>query len=252
MANNWYPQNSSELNDLIDLYFKQKIKQIPEKTNKIHGLIVPHAGYAFSGEIAGKAFSLLKNSKEKSKIEKAIILSPSHHLPTNQILTEKNKTYQTPLGKIKLIKNPNFQEANIEQEHGIQNQLPFLQKINPNIQILPLLIGQITQEQAKETAEKLAKLIEIDNKTILIISTDLSHFLPYEQATTIDKKTIKIIESLNLIKIQEIDACGIYPLLIFSHLCKLKNWKPQLIEYKNSGDITGEKSGVVGYASFWF
>ncbi len=110
------------------------------------------------------------------------------------------------------------------------------------------MVGEILPEQAKQTAEKLVK-----QNSLFVFSTDLSHFLQYDNAKQRDKNTIKIIENLELDNWKNLDACGIYLLLILFYLCKILNTKPHLIEYKNSGDVTNDKyHGVVGYASFWF
>ncbi len=228
----WYPQNPEELNKVVEEFLFQKT----EFKGDIHGLIVPHAGYEFSGAIAGKAFSLLKNNK----INKAVILGPSHYLGFQGI--KALKKINTPFGKIKILKN-DFEK--LKYEHSVENQIPFLQKLNPNIEVLPLVVGEISNKESEEIAKKILNL-----NAVYIFSTDLSHFLPYEQAVKTDKQTIKIIEDLK--KFEHINACGKFPLLIMIHLCKLKNWKPKLIEYKNSGDIIGDKNSVVGYAGFWF
>jgi MEMO1 family protein len=238
---NWYPDNIQELNDFIDESFEQK-SELKEKPMKIHGIIVPHAGYEYSGKIAGKAFSILKDKK----IEKAIVLGPSHYAKLNKVVTSDKFNWETPLGKIKLF-NVGFLTKNIEDEHSIKNQVPFLQKIGVK-EIMPLMVGEIINEQAELVAKKLVK-----QDALLVFSTDLSHFLHYDNAKQRDKNTIKIIENLEIENWKNLDACGIYPLLILFHLCKLLNTKPHLIEYKNSGDMTGDKMhGVVGYASFWF
>jgi len=233
----WYPENKNELENLLNLYLKKpKIK--PDKLN---GIIVPHAGYEYSGEIAGKAFSLI----EDEKIKKAIIIGPSHYMYLDNIITSNREYWKTPLGKIKLF-NAGFPKGNIDQEHSITNQIPFLQKIGIK-EIMLLMVGRITNKKALETAEKIA-----DINAIYIFSTDLSHFLPYDKAREKDKQTINIIENLDFEKFNQIDACGIYPLLILFHLCKIKKTKPKLIQYKNSGDVTGDKTKVVGYACFYF
>ncbi len=235
----WYPSNKQELEDFIDKTFKQKTDiKLPEKIN---GLVVPHAGYEYSGAIAGKAFSLLKTEK----IDKSIILGPSHYIYTNNALTTPLKHYKTPLNSIKTF-NSGFSEGEIEEEHSINNQIPFLQKLGMK-EILPLMVGEITSQKAKEIAEKISKI-----PALYIFSTDLSHFLSYDEAKFIDLETIYIIESADERVLKSTEACGYYPLLILFHLCKIINTKPHLIEYKNSGDITGDKSKVVGYASFWF
>lgn len=237
----WYPSKKEELNKLLESYLKEKPKV---KTTKLHGLIVPHAGYEYSGEIAGKAYSLIKNKGFK----KAVILGPSHY--EGFYGTATLSKIQTPLGEVK-IKNSANNMKPLSYEHSIENQCPFLQFLGIN-EITPIVVGNLFNDDAEKIAERLTKQITKD--TIIIISTDLSHFLPYTQAVQKDKNTIKIIESLNLNDFESLDACGKFPLLILFHLCKLKgnNWKPKLIEYKNSGDITGDKNSVVGYASFQF
>ncbi len=233
----WYPQNKKELEDLLDRFLSQKIA----KAKEIHGLIVPHAGYEFSGEIAGKAFSKLK----KLGMNKAVIIAPSHYMQLKGILTSNKKEWNTPLGEISLF-NEKFDEGDIEREHAIDNQIPFLQKIGFR-EILPLMAGELTENHAVAIAERISKI-----PAIYIFSTDLSHFLPYEQAVNKDQETIRIIKNLDLQNFSKVDACGHFPLLIMMHLCKIKGWQPRLIEYKNSGDVTGDKSSVVGYASFYF
>lgn len=248
----WYPQDKKELIDLLNKLISNN-KDNNLKINNIHGLMVPHAGYAYSGKIAGSAFGLLKDNKswQESKLKKAIILGPSHYVAFSGVRAI-NKI-KTPLGEVKIIKN-NFQK--LEYEHSVINQIPFLQKLNPRMEILPLVVGNLTSEDSKKYAEMINKMIT--KETILVISTDLSHFLDYNSAVKKDKETIKIIESfgsknkLNPYELKDIDACGIFPLLILMQLCKINKWSPKLIQYKNSGDIIKDKSSVVGYASFYF
>jgi len=237
----WYPENKKELEEFIDNSFIQTTN-LKEKPFKIHGLIVPHAGYEYSGMIAGKAFSLLKNKK----IEKAIVLGPSHYTPLTKAVTSDKFQWVTPLGKIKLF-NTGLQTTDIEKEHSIKNQIPFLQKLGIK-EVMPIMVGEISSEQAKLIAEKISK-----QDALFVFSTDLSHFLQYDNAKQRDNSTIKIIENMEIENWKNLDACGIYPLLVLFHLCKLLNTKPHLIEYKNSGDVTEDKyHGVVGYGSFWF
>ena len=226
-SSDWYPQNPEKLKEFLNKFVA--------KPKNIHGLIVPHAGYIYSGEIAGNAFSLLP------KKEKAIILAPSHYTYLKGIASiEKIKT---PLGEIKITENSH---PKLDYEHAVENQFPFLQKLGYK-EVLPLVVGEINENDAKKIAEQISKI-----DAVYIFSTDLSHFLSYEKAVEKDKKTIEIIKNLKIEKWKEIDACGKFPLLILMHLCKQQNWKPKLIEYKNSGDITQDKTRVVGYSSFYF
>ncbi len=230
----WFPSQKQELVRMLDSF----LSKTPElKIKEIHGLIVPHAGYAYSGEIAGKAFSLLKNKN----INKAIVLGPSHYTAFTGITSLEK--FETPLGKANISKN-SFNK--ISHEHSVENQIPFLQKLNIK-EILPIIVGQINWKEAEKIAKQFLK-----EDAIFIFSTDLSHFFKYNEAIKRDHSTIDIITNLKESEFQKIDACGFYPLLILFQMCKIKSWKPELIEYKNSGDITGDKTSVVGYSSFWF
>ncbi len=235
---NWYPKNKEELDELLE-----KFLETEQQVKEIHGVIVPHAGYEYSGKIAGKAFALLKNKG----FEKAIIFGPSHQFGFYGIA--KIPKIKTPFGEPEIINSEIKELHGLNYEHSIDNQIPFLQKIGIN-KILPIVVGQLSLEQSKKIAEEILKFK--DDKTIFVFSTDLSHFFDYETAIERDLRTIKIIENLEIEKAEQIDACGVFPLLIMMNICKIKKWKPKLIEYKNSGDIIGEKTSVVGYSSFWF
>lgn len=234
----WYPLKKEELTELLSSYLDESLAK-RHKQKPVKGIIAPHAGYEFSGKIAAKAYPFLKSAR------RAIIFSPNHYFPLMGLVSHNESHWQTPLGKIKIIPSE-LRKANLTEEHAIDNQVPFLQKLHIE-EILPIVVGQITQKEA----EVYAKQFE-DFKGVFIFSTDLSHFLNYDSAKARDNRTIKAIESLDTNNIDKIDACGIYPLMIFLELAKLKGWKPKLLEYKNSGDITGNKDKVVGYASFSF
>jgi MEMO1 family protein len=236
----WFPSNKQELASMLDSLLSSGKKANVKDGAVIHGLIVPHAGYEYSGAIAGKAFYLLKNKSKN--IKKAIIFGPSHYASFKGISSLEK--YETPLGKANISKNS---ISKIPHEHSVENQIPFLQKINPNIEILPIVVGQINWEEAENIAKQFLK-----ENALFIFSTDLSHFLIYDEAVKKDLSTINIITNLKESELRSSDACGFYPLLILLQMCKIKSWKPELIEYKNSGDITEDKDSVVGYASFYF
>jgi len=223
----WYPDNMEKLDDMLAGFIHRKKKNV-------NGIIVPHAGYFFSGEVAGKAYSFLEG-------EKAIVFGPTHYVGFHGLASLAS--IKTPFGKIKIKKND---MEKLEYEHSIENQIPFLQKLGFN-EIFPIVVGEITNEEARNIARNISK-----EEGKFVFSTDLSHFLEYEKAVEEDKKTIEIIKNLDFNRIDEINACGKHASMILMHLCKLKNWKPELVEYKNSGDITGKKDSVVGYASFYF
>ncbi|MFA5333536.1 MAG: AmmeMemoRadiSam system protein B [Candidatus Nanoarchaeia archaeon] len=223
---NWYPENKAELSEMVSSFiFKSNLK-------KINGVIVPHAGFEFSGKIAGKAYSYAKGFK------KAIVFGPSHYEYFNGV--KCLKTAKTPLGDLKIIGN-GFETVNYE--HSVQNQLPFLKFLGIR-EVLPLVVGELSQLDAENLAEKFK-----DFRGLFVFSTDLSHFLKYDKAIKIDNSSINSIKNLSE---KNVDACGINALKIFFELAKLKKFKAKLVEYKNSGDMIGDKSSVVGYASFIF
>ena len=246
----WYPQNAEELRAMINTFVNQKIKKSAfPLTQNIHGLVVPHAGYVYSGGVAGKGFGLLKSNKQKKGSpshlrQKAVVIGPSHYARFYGVRVMED--IKTPLGSVEIIKN-DFDKLHAE-EHSVKNQIPFLQFLGIN-KVLPLVIGEIDKSEAEEIAKI---LIEKYKDCLFVFSTDLSHFLVYNEAVEQDKKTIGIIENLDFSKFSELDVCGSFCLLIMMHLCKLKGWKPRLVEYKNSGDVVGDKSSVVGYASMVF
>lgn len=234
MSANWYPSDKKELEKTISR-FMTSVKG----KETIHGLVVPHAGYTYSGPTAGKTYSYLQNKK----IEKAVVFGPSHYVGFSGLATLEK--IETPFGKMKITKDKFLK---LEKEHSVENQIPFLQYLGVE-EVLPIVVGQISVEDAEKIAKE---FLEKYSSYLFIFSTDLSHFLAYKEAVEKDKNTIKIIEDLDLKKVEEMDACGIYPLLICMQMCKLKKWKPKLVEYKNSGDVIGDKSSVVGYAGFRF
>lgn len=234
----WYPENRSELNSMVEGFLKTG-----KHKRRINGLIVPHAGYEYSGEIAGEAFSLVR----KDDYKKAVIIGPSHYVYLFEAVCSNREYWETPFGHMKVFCEGDFNKGDIYQEHSIKNQVPFLQKLGVE-EIMPLMIGKVDKEQAEEIAKKLSKLKNV----LFVFSTDLSHFLSYGDAVVSDKKSIEIIERLDFENFKYVDACGHFPLLVLFYLCKLKKWKPKLVEYKNSGNVTDDKNQVVGYASFWF
>ena len=167
MVNSWYPQDTKELLLGIQNYMNNNSKQSKLKT-RINGLIVPHAGYEYSGQVAGKAYSLLKGKK----ISKAILLSPSHYIPLRGIITHDKEKWKTILGTINLSSSE-LRKADISQEHAIDNQIPFLQALGFK-EILPIVIGKITIEELKHIVNQIIPYLK---DYILIVSSDLSHFL---------------------------------------------------------------------------
>jgi AmmeMemoRadiSam system protein B len=247
----WYPSSKEELEKIIDGFFvnaekKAKAEGFKSDFKSIKGVIVPHAGYAYSGQIAAYAYWILKKNLKDISKKIAIVFGPSHYFYFHGLLGHNQGYWETPLGKLEVKNLAGIKTANIKQEHSIDNQIPFLQRIGIK-KVMPICVGEISLDEAKAIAQKIRKLLA---NAVLVFSTDLSHFYSQEIAKSIDKKSIEAIEKVEIERARSIEACGIYPLLILLWLCKLKGLRPMLIEYKTSGDVTGQLNSVVGYAAF--
>jgi AmmeMemoRadiSam system protein B len=252
VAGLFYPAEKKELQKQVRAFLKGK----PAATKgKLKALIVPHAGYVYSGGVAGKGFQLLKGLNPKTEWE-FILLGPSHTVAFEGAGLSQAEKWKTPLGTVFISKRANeflspflrhFENAH-GQEHCLEVQLPFLQEAIEKFSIIPIVAGEIDSEALAIELE--SKLTE---KTVFIASSDLSHYLSYEKAVEKDQATIQAILELDIEKMEKNgDACGKTPILVLMHIAKQKNWKPVLLEYKNSGDTAGDKKRVVGYVSIAF
>ncbi|MEH6345760.1 MAG: AmmeMemoRadiSam system protein B [Bermanella sp.] len=254
VAGQFYPAKAAQLVNQVNKYLKEN-HSLPDSINskKIKALIVPHAGYIYSGSIAGSAYSLLP--RQMKSIKRVVLLGPSHHVAIRGCATSSADIFSTPLGDIPLDRKLideleqsdqiNCHDMVHTKEHSLEVQLPFLQECLTNFLLTPLVVGQWPLEQATLFFDKIS-LIE---NTLIIISTDLSHFHSYNEAQYIDKDTSeKILRFENNFTGDQ--ACGCQPLNALLHWAKQQNWKINLLALKNSGDSHGDKNRVVGYGSF--
>ena len=247
VAGMFYPAEKKELNKVISEFLKES--KTGEKAE--NGIVVPHAGCIYSGKTAAFAYNAFLNFLKENQVRNLVILGPAHRAYINEIYQDSSKSWETPLGKIGLKKVAEIRESAKAHlgEHSIEVQIPFVQELvqetKKKIEITPIIVGEITEEQAKKYAEILSKL----ENAFFIISSDLSHFLPKEEAEKRDYETIRKIINLDY---ADIDACGKYPLMIAIEMAKLKNWQFKLLKYSTSADAGGDEAGVVGYASLIF
>lgn len=238
VAGAFYPADSRELKETLDIFFKN-VSPVSEKREP-RAIIVPHAGYVYSGQVAAHAFARINSYK------KIILLGPSHHVYLNDIAGDTHTFWETPLGKVRIIES-NFlkREDAHSEEHCLEVQIPFLQYILPQFDILPLVVGEADSKYVSEQVQS-----ELDKHTLLVISSDLSHYHDYQTATELDKNTVEAIERLRPNYINE--ACGKVPILAVLNIAQTLKWEPKILCYKNSGDVSGDKSRVVGYVSVAF
>jgi AmmeMemoRadiSam system protein B len=228
----------------------------------VRALIVPHAGYDYSGQIAGEAYKLV----EGRTFDSVIIIAFLHRLFLQGVFVDDVVAYETPLGRVPVHRelareirmfHPLFQNPIPDriEEHSLEVQIPFLQETIPGLRIVPVYIGDQNITNSTVLAEALAKILAGRN-LLVVATTDLSHFHSYEVASEKDKALIALFEKGNAETIydayakEEAEACGMGPVLTSVLLARKMKWAgPHLIRYANSGDVTGERSSVVGYAA---
>jgi MEMO1 family protein len=238
-AGSFYPHNKTDLKKMILSFLKKT--SLPKNIDyaKIKAVIVPHAGYIFSGEVAAYTYKALKLTVPK----KIILVGPSHHEFFEGAYTFEGK-WKTPLGEIK-INSAKLPKVKEDVEHSLEVQVPFLQTILKKFILTPIIYGKL---EMNNLAKKLEK-----EKGVIIISSDLSHYLSYELAKKEDTETINSIIKLDEEMLDKSgDACGKIGIGALIILAKKNKWVPTILCYKNSGDTYGDKERVVGYVSIIF
>jgi AmmeMemoRadiSam system protein B len=219
-------------------------------------LIAPHAGYVYSGPIAGSAYATLDAVKEA--ISRVIILAPAHRVAFRGIAYCSATHFQTPLGLIpvdlsalaQITDLPTVMKNNeaFQEEHSIEVHLPFLQEILNEFSIVPILVGEASAEQVATVLEKLWGGTE----TLVVISSDLSHYLDYDSARKMDQDTTQAIESLHPDALTYHSACGRTPISGLLLCAKRYGLNVNTLDLRNSGDIAGSHDRVVGYGAYVF
>ncbi|MGD2269594.1 MAG: AmmeMemoRadiSam system protein B [Desulfobacterales bacterium] len=257
VAGRWYPASRQKLEKVIEQLTDQAQKsriQIPED-RRLKALILPHAGYVYSGLTAAHASLVL----EEKQFDKVILMGPDHRVGFDNGAISDAKAYQTPLGLVKLhveaaklrLNSALFHALAVsaDREHSLEAILPFLQVYLNKFQLIPIVLGR---SNVREMADVIDPLL--DENTLLVISSDLSHFLPYEDAVKWDKQTLDLIlnqQPLPLLS-RKNSACGKIPILVLLELARRHQWGSILLHYSNSGDTAGDKDRVVGYAAIAF
>ncbi len=254
VAGSFYPGTAQELNLLIDDYLGSI--DTPSLKRRIKAMIVPHAGYIYSGLTAASAYSKLIPFAQD--ISRVVLLGPSHRIPLLGLASSSHDYFQTPLGEVPLDKAVIEQLEQLPfvkayddahtQEHSLEVQLPFLQKVLGDFKLVPLVIGQVEDQQVSDVIESLWQL----ENTLFLISSDLSHYLDYERAHECDLATSQAIEDLTPEKIHYEQACGHSAIAGMLLSAQKHNLIVQKLDLRNSGDTAGSKDRVVGYGSWAF
>ncbi len=225
------------------------------KPQQPKALIVPHAGYIYSGAIAASAYSTLTSIA--SRIRRVVLLGPTHRVAVNGLALPDTSAFETPLGKVMLDVPAMSSITNLPQviisdaahalEHSLEVQLPFLQCMLDDFTLLPLAVGHATAQEVAEVLET----VWGGDETLIVISSDLSHYLPYADAQQADVITANDILRLTQ-PITHEQACGGTPVNGLIIAARAHHLTPHLLDLRNSGDTAGSHDRVVGYAAFVF
>ena len=253
VAGRFYPGVASELSAMVQGYLGE-VETAEGPVPK--ALIAPHAGYVYSGQIAASAYARLKPAK--GRITRVILLGPCHRVPIQGLALSGADAFRTPLGDVPvdkpaaaaIIDMPQVSvfDPTHELEHSLEVHLPFLQELLDAFSVVPLVVGEVKPESVAEVLEALWDGPE----TLIVVSSDLSHYLDYDRAREIDRETCRAIENLDPDGIAREGACGRFPVGGLLTLAKLRGMTAETLDLRNSGDTAGPRDKVVGYGSWMF
>ncbi len=249
VAGLFYPDDPQQLhNEVLHL-----LDANPQQGSRPKVLVVPHAGYRYSGPVAARAFNLLRPWAEQ--IERVVLLGPAHRVALGVLALPDADSFETPLGRIAvdveaisalqdLQQVVVYPEAHLE-EHSLEVQLPFLQQLLGAFTLIPLVVGQVGPEAVAQVLDRLWG----GEETLIVISTDLSHYHPYDEACRLDAQTSRSICQLDH-DLSGHQACGRAPLngLLYSARCR--GMRIEQLDLRNSGDTAGTRGSVVGYGAY--
>lgn len=272
VAGSFYPANSDSLNSMIEEFLQLQLPKSIPSNNKIVGIVSPHAGYIYSGFVAGKVYREIHGREYKT----VIVISPSHQVYFPFASVFDGDAYVTPLNPIKVDKELSQEIAsqnsfvrlskeghswqNITPEHSLEVQIPFIQKVLPNAKIVPIVMGKQDNQTIHALVNSIVsslKKLNLTDQVLLIASSDLSHYHSYETAKNLDTKLIDVFNNFDYFKLSsrvqnnEFEACGSGPISVVMQVCEaLGANKAQSLFYATSGDspsARSQKDRVVGY-----
>ena len=248
VAGTFYPSSASELGALVDRLLAAV--QVPAQAACPKALIVPHAGYVYSGPIAASAFARV--APYGDRITRVVLVGVSHRVYVEGLAAPGCARLRTPLGEIEVDRDalrgvPGIEDnaAAHAREHSLEVELPFLQRVTPHAKLVPLAGSRADPAIVGRVLEALWGGPE----TLIVISSDLSHYLPYAEGRAIDRETCARIAAFDTAIAGE-RACGSVGINGLSWVAKHKQLRSELIDLRSSGDTAGSRDEVVGYAAF--
>lgn len=250
VAGSFYPRERAELMTTVEALMSRASRS--GETGLV-GVIAPHAGYMYSGPVAASAFASL--GTQVRTVERVLLIGPPHYVPLHEIAAPSSQTFATPLGEIEIDHAAiaalldaglvTIDDRAHAPEHSLEVELPFLQHALGHFQLIPLLVGDVTPEQVASVIGAV-----LDARTLLVVSTDLSHYLDGASARARDLATAEAIERFDFTSLGPEDACGFAALN--GALCAgdQHGWRIKRIDLRNSGDTSGDRGRVVGYGAW--
>lgn len=250
VAGLFYPDDRERLLMTLDQLMTEMVSDAPVPK----ALIVPHAGYPYSGGVAARAYAQL--AAEAGRISRVVLLGPAHRVPFRGLAAPSVEWFATPLGEVALdrmaiddlLELPQVVEMDAPHadEHSLEVQLPFLQHLLGPFELIPLVVGEASAAHVGQVLERLWG----GDETLILISSDLSHYLDYDTARERDAATCRHIRALEPEDIGLDDACGRNPIKGLLWMAARRGMRVEQLMYRNSGDTAGDKRRVVGYGSF--
>jgi len=243
VAGMFYPADPAELRRTVEGF----LADVPDRDGTSpKAIIVPHAGYIYSGSIAASAYACIR----PADIHRVVLLGPAHRVWLEGVGASSASAWRTPLGDVPVEAPPGLPvvDAAHAEEHSLEVQLPFLQVVLGDFTLVPLVVGQATKE---EISDILATLWG-GSETLIVISSDLSHYEEYNTANQMDSAASQAIVNLDPKGLDVENACGRIPICGLLHLAKQKGMRAELLDLRNSGDTAGSRDQVVGYGAYAF
>ncbi len=251
VAGLFYPSGKADCDQEVSALLAQN--PLEEDLPAPKAVIVPHAGYIYSGPIAAKAYNLL--AKHARVIKRVVLMGPSHRVALRGLAVSSADYFRTPLGEVPIdgdmvsellrMKQVTLMDSAHQNEHSLEVHLPFLQKVLNDFRLVPLVVGDIGPEQVAEVIDPLW----LDTETMVVVSTDLSHYLSYDNAKRVDADTSRAIENC-FSDIGGEQACGCHALNGLLYEAERKGSSVTCLSLANSGDTAGDRDRVVGYGAY--
>jgi AmmeMemoRadiSam system protein B len=261
LAGSWYPGSPEKLRAMVSDYLAKA--DPPAVHGEIMAMVVPHAGYVYSGQVAAFAYQLIRGSDFK----RVVLIGPSHRVPFRGISVNQQSAYRTPLGTVPV--DQAFSKRLLERnagmtwvpqahakEHCLEIQIPFLQVVLKDFQIVPILMGQQDYETCTRLAGELSQVLDDGTKSLILASTDLSHFYTDQKARALDKRFIEQVKAFDpkglaqSLASGQCEACGGGPTVVAMLVARQRGASGSaILKYANSGDVSGDRMQVVGYVS---